>query len=55
MLRHAAIASMDVSEEGIASIMRVTRIGELGTTLVVTSKVPLKRGNLKAPGIPRLQ
>jgi hypothetical protein len=27
----------EVSEEGIASIIRVTRIGELGTTLAVTS------------------
>jgi hypothetical protein len=33
MLRHVAVVRTDVSEEHIASFMRVTRIGELGTTL----------------------
>jgi hypothetical protein len=37
MLRRVALARTDVSEECSASIMRVTRIGELGTTLGVTS------------------
>jgi hypothetical protein len=37
MLRHVALVRTDVSEELIASIMRLTRIGELGTTLTVTS------------------
>jgi hypothetical protein len=32
MLRRAAFVRTDVSEEVIASIIRVTRIGELGTT-----------------------
>jgi hypothetical protein len=32
-----ALFRTDVSEEGIAFIIRVTRIGELGTTLAVTS------------------
>jgi hypothetical protein len=32
-----ALGRTDVSEERIASIIRVTRIGELGTTLSVTS------------------
>jgi hypothetical protein len=36
MLRRVAFVRTDVSEELIASI-RVTRIGELGTTLAVTS------------------
>jgi hypothetical protein len=36
MLRHEAVVRTDVSEDDIASI-RVTRIGELGTTLAVTS------------------
>jgi hypothetical protein len=36
MLRHVALVRTDVSEELNASI-RVTRIGELGTTLAVTS------------------
>jgi hypothetical protein len=32
MLRHVALVRTDVSEELIASFIRVTRIGELGTT-----------------------
>jgi hypothetical protein len=34
MLRHVALVRTDVSEELIASIIRVTRIGELGTLSV---------------------
>jgi hypothetical protein len=41
MLRRLALVRADVSEEPIASIIRVTRIGELGTTLAVTSSVLL--------------
>jgi hypothetical protein len=37
MLPRVAIVRTDVSKERIASIMRVTRIGKLGTTLEVTS------------------
>jgi hypothetical protein len=37
MLRPVALERTDVSEELSASIIRVTRIGELGTTLAVTS------------------
>jgi hypothetical protein len=37
MLRRVAVVSTDVSEELIASIVRVSRIGELGTTLSVAS------------------
>jgi hypothetical protein len=37
MLRHVDFVGTDVSEERSASIMRVIRIGELGTTLAVTS------------------
>jgi hypothetical protein len=37
MLRHVALVKTDVSEELSASFIRVTRIGELGTTLAVTS------------------
>jgi hypothetical protein len=37
MLRRVALVRADVSEEINASIIRVTRIGELGTTLAVTS------------------
>jgi hypothetical protein len=37
MLRRVAVLIADVSEELIACINRVTRIGKLGTTLAVTS------------------
>jgi hypothetical protein len=53
VLHHVAIVRTDISEECIASIIRVTRIGELGTLtitnivflhsmllLVVTANVP---------------
>jgi hypothetical protein len=36
MLRHVALVRTDLSEELSASL-RVTRIGELGTTLAVTN------------------
>jgi hypothetical protein len=38
MLRRVDLVRIDVSEELSASIIRVTGIGELGTTLDVTSK-----------------
>jgi hypothetical protein len=38
MLRRVALVRTDVSDELRASFIRVTRIGELGTTLAVTSK-----------------
>jgi hypothetical protein len=37
MLRHVALVRTDVSEELSASVIRVPRIGELGTMLAVTS------------------
>jgi hypothetical protein len=37
MLRRVALVRTDVSEELSASFIRVTRIGELETTLAVTS------------------
>jgi hypothetical protein len=40
MLRHVALVRTDVSEELSASIIRVRRICELGTTLLVTANVP---------------
>jgi hypothetical protein len=39
MLRRVALVRTDASEERSASINKVTRIGELGTTLSVTSSV----------------
>jgi hypothetical protein len=38
MLRRVALVRTDVSEEPGAPFLRVTKIGELGTTLAVTSK-----------------
>jgi hypothetical protein len=38
LLRHVALVGTDVSEEHIASIIRGTRIGELGITLAVIIK-----------------
>jgi hypothetical protein len=37
MLRRVALVRTDVSEEPSASFIRVTRNGELGTTLAATS------------------
>jgi hypothetical protein len=41
MLLRVALVRTDVSERRSASVIRVTRIGELGTTLAVTSSVRL--------------
>jgi hypothetical protein len=40
MLRRVALVRSDVSEEPGASILRVTRIGALGTMLVAATVVP---------------
>jgi hypothetical protein len=45
MLRRVALVRTDVSEERSASFIRVTRIGELGTTLAVTSNQRKLRRN----------
>jgi hypothetical protein len=37
MLRRVALVRTDVSEDLNASFIRVTRVGEVGTTLAVTS------------------
>jgi hypothetical protein len=47
MLRRVALVNTDVSVELSASIIRVTRIGELGTTLAVTSNRRTLRKNIK--------
>jgi hypothetical protein len=44
MLRRVALVRTDVSEELSASFIRVTRIGELATTLAINSN---RRENLK--------
>jgi hypothetical protein len=45
MLRRVALVRTDVSEELSASIIRVTKIGELGTMLAVTSNQRTLRRN----------
>jgi hypothetical protein len=45
MLRRVALVRTDVSEELSTSFIRVTRIGELGTTLAVTSNRRKMRRN----------
>jgi hypothetical protein len=47
MLRRVALVRADVSEELSAFSIRVTRIGELGTTLAVTSNRHTLRRNTK--------
>jgi hypothetical protein len=47
MLRRVALVRSDVSEELSASIIRVARIGELGTTLAVTTNRRKLRRNTK--------
>jgi hypothetical protein len=47
MLRRVAIVRTDVSEELSSSFIRVTKIGELGTTLAVTSNRRTLRRNTK--------
>jgi hypothetical protein len=45
MSRRVALVRTDVSEELSSSFIRVTRIGELGTTLAVTSNPRTLRRN----------
>jgi hypothetical protein len=47
MLHRMALVGTDVSEELNSSFIRVTRIGELGTTLAVTSNRRRLRRNTK--------
>jgi hypothetical protein len=48
MLRRVALVRTDVSQELSASIIRVTRIGELGTLAVTSNRRMLRRyGKLK--------
>jgi hypothetical protein len=47
VLRRVALVRTDVSEEVSASFIRVTRIGELGTTLAVTSDRRMLQRNTK--------
>jgi hypothetical protein len=42
MLRHVALVRTEVSEERIASIIKVTRIGELGTLEADSNRITLR-------------
>jgi hypothetical protein len=54
MLRCVALVRTDVSEDLSASFIRVTKAGELGTTLTVTSnRRTLRRASI-VPGSPTL-
>jgi hypothetical protein len=48
MLRRVALVRTEVSEERSVSFIRVTRIGEIGTTLAVTSNRRTLRRNTKS-------
>jgi hypothetical protein len=48
MLRCEALVRTDVSEELKSSIIRVTRIGVLGTTIAATSKLSLSISSQRA-------
>jgi hypothetical protein len=48
MLRRVALVRTDVSEERIASIIRVTRIGELGKLAVTSNRRALRRNTQRA-------
>jgi hypothetical protein len=54
MLRRVALVRTDVSEEPSASLIRVTRIGELGTTLAAISNRRLQGAASVAPSSPIL-
>jgi hypothetical protein len=47
MLHRVALVRSNVSEERSASIVSMTRIGELGTTLAVSNDRPTLRNNTK--------
>jgi hypothetical protein len=49
MLSRVVLVRTEVSEECIATIIRVSRIGELGTTLAVTSNRNTLRRNIVVP------
>jgi hypothetical protein len=46
MLRRVALVRADVSEELSATFIRVTRIGELGTTLAVSLGISSQRASV---------
>jgi hypothetical protein len=51
MLRRVALVRTDVSKELSVSFIRMTRIGEVGTTLAVTSNRRTLRRNTKRASV----
>jgi hypothetical protein len=51
MLRRVSLVRTDVSEELSASLIRVTRIGELGTTLAVMGNRHMLRRNIHSVSV----
>jgi demethoxyubiquinone hydroxylase (CLK1/Coq7/Cat5 family) len=49
MIRRVALVRTEVSEERIAYVIRVTRIGELGATLTLPSNRRTLRSNTMSP------
>jgi hypothetical protein len=52
MLHHVALVRAEVSEKVSASNMKVTRIGELGTSLAITSNLRTLRRNTYTNAVP---
>jgi hypothetical protein len=50
MLHRVALVRSEVSEELSASVIKVTRIGELGTTLAVTTCISSQRASVASYG-----
>jgi hypothetical protein len=51
MLRRVALVRTDVSEEPVASLIRVTRVGELGSTQAATSNQRTLQRNTKRTSV----
>jgi hypothetical protein len=51
MLRHVALVRTDISKEFSASIIRVTRIGELGTLAVTSDRRMLQMADVPSSPI----
>jgi hypothetical protein len=46
MLRRVALLKTDVSQERVASVIRVTRHGEVGTLAVTSNQSTLRRNTM---------
>jgi hypothetical protein len=53
--RRVALVKTDVSKKHVSSVISVTKIGELGTTVTVTSNRNALRGNAWRPFVPAIR